>query len=133
MLAKIFLAALFSIPPAFALDANDEQALAETQRLLGDQKALEAFAKENPDAKKALDQAALTTGGDKKKQSEMNAISADVFKDMVKSSNGDSAAMQEKLQQALKDPNAFLQQLSPEQQKRIRELASELEKQQPKK
>lgn len=132
MLSKILALALLSSHPtvSFALDPDDEAALADTQKLLNNQQALEAFAKDNPDAKKALDQASIAVGGDKKKQAEMNSLSADVFKDLVKSSNGDSAAMQEKLQQALKDPGAFLQQLTPEQQKRARDLASEMEKQQ---
>ena len=41
------------------------------------------------------------------------------------------AAIQDQLQNALKDPKAFMNGLSPEQQARIRSLASEIEKKNP--
>lgn len=114
---------------AFALDKDDEAALRDTQKLLGDQAALKAFTKDNPDAAKALDQTKELTKGNPQQQAELNNISSSIFADMVKNNNGDSAAIQNQLQQALKDPSSFLNSLSPEQQARIRGLASEIDKQ----
>ncbi|HEY8280257.1 MAG TPA: hypothetical protein VIH99_11580 [Bdellovibrionota bacterium] len=124
---SLFLVFLVSMP-AFALDKNDEQALKETQNLLSDEKALAEFTKGNPAAANALDQVKIMTGGDATKQAEIKNISSSIFTDMVKANNGDPAAIQSQLQNALKDPQAFMKSLSPEQQKRIRDLASELEK-----
>lgn len=67
---SLFAIALFC-PPVFALDQTDQEALKNTQALLGSAERMEA----------------------------------------------------------LKDPNAFMNGLPPEQQKRIRELASEIDKQ----
>ncbi|MGZ3700694.1 MAG: hypothetical protein ACXWSD_02865 [Bdellovibrionota bacterium] len=114
---------------AYALDKDDADALADTQKLLHDQDALNAAAKDNKDATGALDQVNQMTAGNTKQKAEVNDISSTVFSDMVKNTNGDPAAMQEKLQQALKDPGAFLKSLPPEQQARIRGLASEMDKQ----
>mgnify|MGYP003342434786 CR=1 FL=1 len=88
-----------------------------------------AFAKDNPDALNALGQVDKLTQGNKAQKTEVNAISSDIFASMVKDQNGDSGAIQAKLREALKDPRGFMNSLTPEQQARIRGLASELEKQ----
>lgn len=121
-------ALLFCASPAFALDQADEAALKETQALLQNQDRLDAMAKGDPEAGKALERVKTLTNNDPKKAAEINAISSSVFSDMVKSSNGDMVTMQDQLQKALNDPKAFMNGLSPEQQKRIRELASEIDK-----
>ncbi len=112
---------------SYALDQTDEDALKDTQALLHSQQRMEDFAKTNPDAQKALGDVHRLTNGDPAAKAEINSISSAVFEDMVRSNNGDSAALQLKLQQALKDPKAFMQTLSPEQQARIRALASEID------
>jgi hypothetical protein len=120
---------LLSSGPAFALDASDAEALASTQQLLGNQNAMLDVAKHDPGAKGALDQISQITNGDPSKTAEMNAISSSVFADIVKNSNGDSVAVQEKLQLALKDPGAFIKTLTPEQQARLNGLATQVAKQ----
>ena len=58
----------------------------------------------------------------------MNDIASSVFTDMVHQNNGDTVTMHDQLQKALSDPKAFMNGLSPEQQKRIRNLAAEIDK-----
>jgi len=113
--------------PASALDPADEAALLDTQAMLSDQQAMAAFAQGNPEALKALSQMDQLTGGDPRQKQEMSGISSAIFADMMRSSGGDSAAVLGKLQNALKDPQGFMNSLSPEQQKRIRALAAEIE------
>jgi uncharacterized protein YdbL (DUF1318 family) len=120
---------LLSSGPAFALDASDAEALASTQQLLGNQNAMLDVAKHDAGAKGAMDQINQITKGDSRQTAEMNAISSSVFADMVKNTNGDSVAVQEKLQLALKDPGAFIKTLTPEQQARLNGLATQVAKQ----
>lgn len=115
--------------PALALDKDKQDALKNTQALLASPEAMKAFAKDNADASRALEQTNQITKGNKAQNAEITDISSSVFADMVKQNDGDAAAMQEKLQNALKDPAAFIKTLSPQQQERIRSLASEMEKQ----
>jgi hypothetical protein len=115
--------------PAFALDAGDADALANTQRLLANPAAIQEVAKHDSSAKSALDQLNQITKGNAGQNTEMNAISSSVFADMVKGSNGDAVALQDKLQSALKDPGAFIKTLSPEQQARLSGLAGQIAKQ----
>jgi hypothetical protein len=120
---------LFLSPTAFALDKDDEAALADTQKLLSDQQALDAFAKDNKDAQNALGQVDQLTGGNQAQKAEVNAIASSAFADMIKAENGDNAAVLLKLQQGLKNPAAFLKTLSPENQARLRQLGAEIDKQ----
>lgn len=129
ILTLLAIFAILHVPSAFALDKDDEDALKDTQKVLTDEEALKAFTKDNKDAAGAVNQVNKLTNGNKAQNAEVNAISSDIFTDMVKSTNGDSAQIQEKLQQALKDPAAFMNSLTPEQQARIRGLASEIDKQ----
>lgn len=113
--------------PAFGMDKESEDALKDTEDLLTNQQRLDAFAKDNPDAKNALADMNKLTGGDPKAQAEVNALSAAVFKDMVKANNGDDAAVMQKLQDGLKNPGVFLESLSPEQRAKLKSLAAEID------
>jgi hypothetical protein len=112
---------------SFALDKEQQDALKDTDDLLTNQQRLDAFAKENPDAKNALGDVKKLTGGDPKAMAEVNAISSSVFQDLVKGSGGDEAAVMQKLQEGLKNPAAFMQNLSPEQRARIQKLGAEID------
>ena len=124
-------AALFfgTVASAFALNKHDEQALKDTQRLLSDDAAIQAFAKDNKDAQGALKQVDDLTKGDPKKKAEINEIASRTFANMIKANNGDNAATLEQLQVGLKDPAAFLKTMSPEDQARIKAMAAEIDKQ----
>lgn len=112
---------------ALALDKEQEDALKDTDDLLTNQQRLDAFAKDNPDAKNALGDVSKLTGGDPKAMAEVNAIAASVFKDMAKSTGGSEADIMQKLQQGLKDPAGFMKNLSPEQRARIQKLGAEID------
>jgi len=127
-LLKLGILASVICAPAFALDQADEDALRDTQKLLGDQTRMKEFGRTDAEAGKALNQVKQLTGNDPAKQAEINGIASSVFADMVKSNNGDTVSMHDQLQKALADPKAFMNGLSPEQQKRIRDLASEIDK-----
>jgi hypothetical protein len=120
---------LLSATSVLALEKNDEDALKDTQSLLSDQAAMNAFAKDNKDATHALDQVNELTRRNRQQQAEVNDISSSIFSDIVKQNNGDTVAIQAKLQQALKDPKGFMNSLSPEQQARIHSLAGQLDQQ----
>jgi hypothetical protein len=121
---------LFSLPGtrAFALDKDDEDALADTQKLMSDEQALKAFAKDNKDAQGALDQVDKMTGGNKQQNAEVNGIASDVFANMVKQNNGDSAAIMQQLQDGLKDPEKFMKSMPAADQARIKALEAQMEK-----
>jgi len=129
---KPLLACLFTLSilgrSAFALDQTDQDALKDTEKLLGDQKRMEELGKSDAEAGKALNQLKQITGNDPKAQAEVNNIASTVFSDMVHKNNGDTVSMHDQLQKALADPKAFMNSLPPEQQKRIRDLASEIDK-----
>ena len=82
-----------------------------------------------PEAKEAAAQVKDVTGGDKMDQDAIYKLAAQVLGE-VKGS--DSAALKEALANAQKDPQKFLQTLSPELQKQIRELAGRIEDRQKK-
>lgn len=124
----LFLPLFLASTSAPALDPADEAALKETQALLNSPAQMEKLGATEADAGKALEQVKKMTNNDPKKAAELNAISSAIFEDMVKSSNGDSAGIEEKLQQALKDPKAFMNSLPADQQQRLRGLASEIDK-----
>ncbi len=130
MLCNALLIAVFFFygSSANALEGGDQAALNDTQKLLHNQQALDNFTKDNPDAAKTLDQVKQITGGNKQQIGAVNDISSDIFADMVRANPNDSAAIFTKLQQALKDPKGFMNNLTPEQQARIRGLASEIDK-----
>ena len=111
------LALSFSNTSAFALDQNDEDALKDTQKLLGDQNRMNELGRTDAEAGKALNQLKSISGNDPKVQAEMNTIASSVFTDMVQNNNGDTVTMHDQLQKALADPKAFMNGLSPEQQK----------------
>lgn len=113
---------------AFALDQTDRDALKDTQALLGDQKRMEEMGKTDVETGKALNQLKQISGNDAKVQAEVNAVASSVFSDMAHKNNGDSVSIHDQLQKALADPKAFMNGLSPEQQKKIRDLASEIDK-----
>ena len=117
----------FTSLPALALDQNDEDALKDTHKLLGDQKRMEQLGRTDAEAGKALNQLKQLTGNDPKAQAEMQGIAASVFDDMVRKNNGDTVSINDQLQKALADPKAFMNGLSPEQQARIKGLAAEID------
>lgn len=118
-----------ALPGAHAADKSDGEDLKNLQTLLANPNAVREFAKGNKDALGALDQVNELTKGNQAQQVEINNIGSTILSDMDNKSNHDPMSIESQLQQALKDPKAFLQALPPEQQARIRNLASDLDKQ----
>jgi hypothetical protein len=123
-----FILALSASTSAFALDQTDQDGLKDTQALLGDQKRMEEMGRTDAEMGKALNQLKQISGNDAKVQAEVNAVASSVFSDMAHKNSGDSVSIHDQLQKALADPKAFMNGLSPEQQKKIRDLASEIDK-----
>ena len=78
-------------------------------------------------AERLLQQVQKLTGDDPHRQAQVNSITSDVFADLVREKNGDTAAIQERLEKAMADPKGFMNSLSPAQQEKIRSLAREIE------
>lgn len=121
-----------STSAAFAdLDEADAKALEQTKAMLQDQKKIEAFAATNKDAAQAHQNVKTLLGNNPADTADLYKMSADIFDKMAKDAGGDPAVMQQMLQEALKNPAAFANQLSPEQKAKISELAGKVEARKP--
>ncbi len=127
-LAYLALALLLAATPALAeeLDAATLKALQDTQNVLKNP-ALRAAQPEakSPDAQAVQKQIEILGGGGANSEA-IYGLASDVMADLVKKSAGDPDKMQQILNQALKNPEAFANSLSPQQQQQIRELAKKL-------
>jgi|GEM_PF-1073880 len=117
---------------AEGLSESDLKALQETQELLKNPSLRQEYLKENPDAAKT-DQNIRSLGGNKENTEELYSISADIAAILVQKSGGDTAKMQLMLQEALKNPDAFADVLSPSQLQRIKSVANKIDAEQVKK
>lgn len=124
----LLIASLFFLPAITqAFDEADEQALAEVQALLQNPQVLKGPAG-NPNEKAALAEIEKLTKGDPKAQQEIHQLSSDIFTDMVQKNGTGEGAIMKSLLEAQQNPAKFMQSLTPEQQRKIRELASEIDK-----
>jgi hypothetical protein len=125
---KILLIAILFLPtPSLASDETDAKALAEAQALLQNPDALRGPAG-NPHEKAALAEVDKITKNHPTAKQEIQNLSSDIFADMVKKNGTGGADLGTALLEAQSDPGKFLRSLTPEQQKRIRDLASEIDK-----
>lgn len=111
---------------SFGQDNNSKEAISKTQKDL-----------KNPIARKKMldtksakdaDAAANALAGDKGNLDEMYGISAELIGVIGEKAQGDPKKMQEYLERAQKDPEAFLKSLSPAQQEKIHQLSKKIEK-----
>ena len=109
------------------LDANDQKALEQTKAMLNDRKQVEAYTKTNKEAASADQQVNALMGGNSADSAEVYKLSSDIFDKLAQDSGGDPAAMQKILADAMKNPSAFAQKLSPEQRAKLGELAGKAE------
>lgn len=106
-------------------DAINEEALRKTQELLNSPALLAIDAKENASSNEAqnkLKEILKLTGASEK---DAYSLSDSVFSDIVSKTNGDPAAIQKILLEAQRDPAAFAKTWKPEDQAKLRELASQ--------
>jgi hypothetical protein len=120
--------------PAFAFAAeegNQEQevkeALEQTKALLNDTAFRNGY-QSDPNAKEAHAKVKEIVGNNSRQQQEIYSLSSEAFEKIVADAKGDPGKIMEILQKAQADPKEFMRSLPPEQQKRIRELASEIDK-----
>lgn len=116
---------------AAKLDPASAEALQQTQAMLGDQKAMQEFAKTNPDAAKTMNQVNTMTGGNEADSAAVYKLAADIFSDVTKESGGDAAGMEKILADAMKNPQAFAAKLSPEQRQQLQGLTKSIESRAP--
>jgi hypothetical protein len=125
----LFLASLLVLPSfALGFEEADEEALAEVQALLKNPQTEQLPVVGNEQQKAALQKLNELSKESPGVTKEINQLSSSVFTDMVKKHGGGEEAIHKALMEAQQDPKKFFQSMSPEQQRKIRELASEIDK-----
>ena len=112
------------------LDKNQQEALRKTQDMLRSPAARGDAVRADPKAR-AANQRVESLGRSPKNTQRMYEISADVLGEVTARGGGDPARMNQVVEQAQRDPAAFLQSLPPEQQAAIKQLAEELAREHP--
>lgn len=113
------------------LDNASAKALQQTQALLGDQKAMQDYAKSHPDAAKAMNQVSTLTGGNEADTAAVYKLAADIFSNMTKETGGDAGGMEKILADAMKNPQAFAAKLTPEQRQQLQILTKSIQSRSP--
>jgi hypothetical protein len=113
------------------LDAASARAAQETQALLGDQKAMQDYAKSHPDAAKAMGNVDSLTGGNAADSAAVYKLASDIFANMTKETGGDAGGMEKILAEAMKNPQAFANKLTPEQRAQLQSLTKSIESRAP--
>jgi hypothetical protein len=135
MKTTLLLALLFTANLAQAqskpLDKDANKAVQDTKAMLNDPSQINAYAKENKEAAQANDNVKALMGGNAADTADVYKLSADIFENLATESGGDPAAMQKMLAEAMRNPAAFAQKLSPEQRARLTELAGKAEAHKP--
>ncbi len=107
------------------LSSSDQEALRKTQELLRNQQQREKYMKESPDARANHQQLEKLTGN-KQTTDSVYGLSAEIFAEIAKDTNGDPVLMQQKLMEAQKNPEAFLKSLPAQHRKAIEEIAGRI-------
>ena len=110
------------------LDSNAQESLQETQKILTNPMLRNKSVQDlnTPASKDALNNAHKL--GDATGQTEaLFQLSSQVFEQMVKESNGDSAKLEKMMPEAQKNPEKFFNSWSPEQKAKVSEIANKIE------
>lgn len=110
----------------YAVDNDAKEAITKTQKDLKDPVARKKML--DTKAAKDADAAANALAGDKGNLDEVYGISAELIGVIGEKAQGDPQKMQEYLERAQKDPEAFLKSLPPAQQEKIHQLSKRIEK-----
>ncbi len=111
---------------SFGQDNNSKEAISKTQKDLKDPVARKKML--DTKSAKDADAAASALAGDKGNLDEMYGISAELIGVIGEKAQGDPKKMQEYLERAQKDPEAFLKSLPLAQQEKIHQLSKKIEK-----
>ena len=123
-----FFLSCFSIQSLYAQEKLDAsvvaQAMAQVQHILINHEAFEQASKQSPEARKAAqDLNQVVAGGN---SAEIRALAAAIFENLVRDAQGDPELMMKKIQQAQQNPKAFASSWTPEQRKRLSDIAAGL-------
>ncbi|MBT4762344.1 MAG: hypothetical protein HOO06_11650 [Bdellovibrionaceae bacterium] len=134
-LSLLVLSTLFFSTPIMAedkiLDIHSQKALQQTTELLNNAQQRENAISETQAGKDNHAAILKLNGGDKQNTDDIYQLSSQIFKDIVKKSNGDANKMQELLLEAQKNPEAFASSLSNSQKNQLRNISSDIEKSKP--
>ena len=108
---------------SWAEDNSADIAMTQTQEVLRDPQKIHEAAAQTGDGKNAVDQVSSLAGGDPKLQKEIFELSSDVFGGMKGMT---SEQMSEFLANAQKNPEEFSKNWTPEQQAKLKDIASRL-------
>jgi len=116
---------------SFALDSDDQKGLDSTINLLKSQKDRQKAVEANPSAKDVDNKVSALAGSNQNKE-EIYGVSANVFERIVKEANGDPAKMQQMMNEASQNPEAFYNKYFGDGDKaKVREIANQVNKNQP--
>ena len=113
---------------SLSLAEGDEDATKSTQNLLRSSKERKELIKHDDRAKEADHQVDQITGGDGHAKEEMYDISAALMPWLVEQSGGDSDKMNALLEEALKNPQKFIDSMPESERARIKAISGRLEK-----
>lgn len=124
----IYLSVLFLAFNVFAFeDEVYTNALQQTQNLLRNSETRKGAINNEP-AKSADKAAEITALGDPAAKSEVYNIAADLMPWLVEQSQGDPAKMLQLIQEAQKNPQAFLQKMPSAERQKIKNLSGFIER-----
>lgn len=127
MKKMIFLSVLFFGTNVFSLeDELYNNALQQTQNLLKNSEARKGAINTEP-AKAADKTAEITALGDPAAKNEVYNIAADLMPWLVEQSQGDPLKMMQLIQEAQKNPQAFLQRMPASERQKIKNLSGFIE------
>ena len=127
MAKTYFICLLFLGLSAWAaeLDSASTEALEKTKKLMNSPEERQAYIKDHADAQ-AADKKVDALTSDPKLKNEMYGTAGDIYGDMVKKTGGDVDKQKKILEEAMKDPEAFFNGLTPDQQRQIRDIAGKM-------
>jgi len=119
---------LLNFYPVYAVEPQKKEDLTEakqkTQEFLKDKQKREEFANQDKNAKKAVDNVKALTNGNEQTEQKIYELSSEIFNNL-----GDSPeAMMKVIDKAQRNPAEFAEKFSPEQKKKLKEIAAEIEK-----
>ncbi len=109
----------------FAESSPDDKALKDTQELLRSQSQRDKAIKESPDAANA-DRAVEQLTGTAEGKQQVYELASDVMANLVKQTNGDTAKMNQLLEEAKKNPEAFANTFSSDQKQKLRDISQKI-------
>jgi hypothetical protein len=105
------------------LDAHQQKGLQDTTNLLKSKSERDAFIRKSKNAKEADDKAGAIAGSSEGKE-EIYDMSSQIFEKITQESKGDPAKMQQLLEDAQKNPEAFYNKyFTSEQKARLKKIA----------